>query len=154
MKKKNLTLSEQKGSILPILIIILSVVVVGYFILGKDNSQNLLTQIKQIVTKEEAGGKTESQPMDSAQVSILKEGFTTQTIKIAKNQQVTWVNQDEGPHQIASDPHPTHDGLAGLDSEEPLAKGDSFSFIFEEAGTYTYHDHLNPSTIKGTVIVK
>jgi plastocyanin len=147
-------MNNQKGSILPILIITLLAVVIGYFILGKDNSQNLLTQIKQVVKKEETGGKTESQPIDSAQVSILKEGFTPQTITIAKNQQVTWINQDENPHQVASDPHPIHDGLAGFDSEEPLAKGDSFSFIFEEVGTYTYHDHLNPSTIKGIVIVK
>ena len=55
-------------------------------------------------------------------------------------------------HAVASDPHPTHTELSGLESSI-LKNKQSYTFKFETGGTYTYHDHLNPTT-QGTVIVK
>ena len=88
-----------------------------------------------------------------AKVSITKDGFVPATISIKKGSQVTWANQDSSSHQIASDPHPTHTSLKALLSDQ-LAKDDSFSFIFEKAGTFTYHDELNPLKFQGTVKVQ
>ena len=88
-----------------------------------------------------------------AQVEITKDGFSPETIQVQKGTQVTWTNKDSSPHQVASDPHPTHTNLKGLVSDS-LTQGDSFSFIFEKEGTFTYHDHLNPLKFKGTVIVR
>jgi len=88
-----------------------------------------------------------------ARVSITKAGFTPSTIQIEKGVQVTWTNNDSSPHRVASDPYPTHTSLPALDSEI-LAPKESFSFIFEKMGTFTYHDHLKPLKIRGTVIVK
>jgi len=91
---------------------------------------------------------------DTAQVVISNDGVDPATIEIKKGQSVQWVNNDGKPHQIASDPYPDQTLLPGLDSEEPLTEGETYSFTFEKTGTFTYHDHLNPSDIKGTVIVK
>jgi len=89
-----------------------------------------------------------------AQVNVTGQGFIPTVIEVKKGTQITWTNTDTSPHQIASDPHPTHTLLAVLNSPEPLASGDSFSATLEKSGTFTYHDHLNPLKFKGTIIVK
>lgn len=89
-----------------------------------------------------------------AQVSITSTGFVPATINIKTGQQVVWTNTTNSLHQIASDPHPTHTLLPGLDSLEPLKQNETYAFVFESIGTYTYHDHLNPLKFKGTIIVK
>ena len=66
---------------------------------------------------------------------------------------VTWTNNDKAPHIVASDPHPSHTNLEGLDSISDIAPNNSYSYIFEKTGEYTYHDHLNPFKFKGTVVV-
>jgi plastocyanin len=85
-------------------------------------------------------------------VSIINGKFDANSLTISVNDTVIWVNKDVATHQIASDPHPTHTNLPDLESGI-LATNQTFSFKFKQAGTYTYHDHINP-TIKGTIIVK
>ena len=58
------------------------------------------------------------------------------------------------PHWIASDPYPKDDGYAALNSGGALVHGDSYSLSFSKAGTYTYHDELNPFKLQGTVVVR
>lgn len=90
-----------------------------------------------------------------AVVEIRKYGFFPQTIKIKKGEQVKWVNKDpSGKHIVASDPFPTDSDIPELVSVDGLALDESYSFIFETSGKYTYHDELNPFTFKGTVIVE
>jgi plastocyanin len=91
----------------------------------------------------------------AAKVSISSKEFIPSTIRVKVGQTVTWVNTDAAPHNVASDPYPTDNTLSGLNSKDNLTTAnDSFSFIFDKAGTYTYHDDLNPYILEGTVIVK
>ena len=92
--------------------------------------------------------------LPAAEVGITAAGFNPATIKIKKGQIVSWTNLDDKPHQVASDPFPTSETLPGLRAEAPSEKGESYSFTFEESGTYTYHDRLNPLKHKGTVVVE
>jgi plastocyanin len=94
------------------------------------------------------------EPVPTGAVSVTEEGFSPATIQIKKGESVTWTNVSGGVHQIASDPHPVHDNLPGLFSEEALQPDDSFTYQFEDSGTFTYHDHLNPFTFQGIVIVE
>ena len=87
-------------------------------------------------------------------VSVLDESFQPETISIKKGESVTWVNNSDNNHMIASDPHPQHETLPGLYSPEQLKPGDAYTYTFSESGTYTYHDELNPLRVKGTVIVE
>ena len=88
------------------------------------------------------------------QVSISASSFFPKTITIKAGQQITWTNHDSRPHWIASDPYPKDDGFAALNSGGALRQGDSYSLSFTKAGTYTYHDNLNPFKLQGTVVVK
>lgn len=91
---------------------------------------------------------------DVATVTITDTGFVPQTIKIKKGQTVQWVNNGITPHQVASDPYPDHSALPHLFAESPLGTDESFSYTFEDTGTYTYHDQLKPAELTGTVIVE
>jgi plastocyanin len=88
--------------------------------------------------------------INTAVVTITDNGFEPSTIKVRKGEAVTWTNQDGTTHHIYAD----QSGLPGLDSQEPLDKGDSYSFTFERTGTYGYYDSLHPTRLTGTVIVE
>jgi len=85
-----------------------------------------------------------------AAVSITAGGFTPATVSVRKGQAVTWTNTDANPHGIAS----SGSGSSSFKSPQNLSQNDTYSFIFSTAGTYTYHDSLNPTTLSGTVVVK
>jgi len=100
-------------------------------------------------------------------VQITAEGFAPKSLTIAAGDTVTWVNQGSGPNWPASAMHPTHTLYPGSDinksgtSEQAqifdachgLPTGQSYSFTFNEAGSWNYHDHLNTAHF-GTIIVQ
>mgnify|MGYP001611617938 CR=1 FL=1 len=124
--------------------IFIGVVLVGYLFLNSKSSEK--PPSSQPTTKVVTGSQ--------AEVTVTKGGFLPATIRVKKGTIVTWTNTDEAAHQVASDPHPTHDKLKGLGDGEVLAKGESFSFTFEKSGSYSYHDHLNPLKFNGKVVVE
>jgi plastocyanin len=89
-----------------------------------------------------------------AQVAITNAGFVPATISVKVGQSVVWTDTDTAQHLVASDPYPSDNAVAGFDSQTNLSTNDHYSFIFYKPGTYTYHDDLNPYSLKGTVIVK
>ena len=124
--------------------IFIGVVLVGYLFLNSKSSEK--PPVTPLTTKAAA--------VKQAQITITKEGFVPAQINVKKGIEVIWTNTDEVAHQVASDPHPSHDKLKELGDGEVLAKGESFSLIFEKSGSYTYHDHLNPLKFKGKVVVE
>jgi plastocyanin len=90
---------------------------------------------------------------ERVEIAITADGFEPATVLIPAGTEVTWINQNIEPHWIASNPHPDHDELPGLNSNEAIGPEGSYSYTFEESGEYGYHDHLNPET-NGVVIVE
>lgn len=86
---------------------------------------------------------------ESAEINITTEGFSPATIKVKKGNLVTWTNNDEENHQILGDAENTD-----IVSDEELSQGDAYMFQFNDTGTFTYHDPLDPNGFKGTVIVE
>jgi len=74
-------------------------------------------------------------------VSLEPDGFKPRIVVIYAGDTVKWINNDMQLHWPASDPHPTHTGLAGFDPLADLLPGESFSFTFNSVGVYGYHDH-------------
>lgn len=111
---------------------------------------------KPIVNIKSTPEKVNPQPLfiEPAQVFVMSYGLEPKTVTIKQGQAVVWINKDAKLHQIASDPYPSEDGLAGFASQGASLRTEVFLFTFFTKGTYTYHDHLNPSTYKGTVIVQ
>lgn len=60
---------------------------------------------------------------------------------------IRFVNQDDEPHQIVSDPHPSHSGCPELNGPV-LEPGDSISFqMRNEPVVCGYHDELAPDAV-------
>lgn len=138
---------EKNGFVALAIILIVLVLVIGGFFYFKNSSilTDLLNKAKNV--------NPQNQAVSQSEITITDQGFIPATIKIKKNTQVKWKNMDKVSHQVASDPHPTHTGLPGLESPA-LLTNDSYSFTFDKTGAFTYHDHLNPFKFKGTVIVE
>lgn len=80
-------------------------------------------------------------------VNIKNYMFAPAAIKVAPGSTVTWTNQDDVSHTITAD-------TASIDSPSSMdiAKGQSYSFQFKVAGTYSYHCFPHPY-MHGSVIV-
>lgn len=85
-------------------------------------------------------------------VKITSDGFTPKNITISAGDTVTWMNSDTVDHTVNSAPHPTHTAYLPLNLGV-IKPGDKKSLTFPQAGTYKYHDHLNPSLF-GSVTVQ
>lgn len=77
--------------------------------------------------------------------AVLLKGFafTPAEMTINKGETVTWTNEDSATHDVASDTF----------KSDSMKKGDTFSYTFNETGTFDYICSFHPS-MKGTVIVQ
>jgi len=130
-------------SMLPLIVVFALVLtgLVSAWVIYTDNNKTVITTKIPVVA---------SAP---AKVSIAADGFTPANLDVTIGTTVTWTNTDSAPHRVASDPYPTNDGLPGFDSKEALQTNDTYTYKFEKAGTFGYHDEQHPLDIKGTVTV-
>jgi plastocyanin len=83
---------------------------------------------------------------DQNNVIVLKDfHFTPMSLSVPAGTTVIWKNLDGEPHTVVSD--------AGLFRSGGLDQNDSFSFKFENAGTYRFICSIHP-TMVGTITVK
>jgi plastocyanin len=92
-------------------------------------------------------------PVRTAAITITDTGFQPAQMIIKKNTVVTWTNTDTTGHTVGANPYPTHDSLKALASKA-LIKGEKYSFTFDKAGTYNYHDDLHPLLNASITVVK
>lgn len=77
-------------------------------------------------------------------ITIEEDGFHPRSIELEKGDTIVFINNDSQDHWPASNLHPTHTMYAAFDPQKPLKSGESWSFIFEQEGTWFFHDHLYP----------
>lgn len=76
-------------------------------------------------------------------VDIQNFAFSPASLTVKKGTTVVWTNNDSAPHQIKS---------ATFNSDR-LGKGQTFSFTFNDAGTFEYLCAIHPS-MTGKIIVQ
>ena len=84
-------------------------------------------------------------------VSIQNFAFIPASITVPSGTTVTWTNQDPTDHTIVNDARGSV-AQGAIFSSNSLPKGASYSFKFDNPGTYPYLCTVHPS-MKGTVIV-
>lgn len=103
----------------------------------------------------------------SATITYTDNGFSPANLMIAQGTKVIFMNSASDAFWPASNVHPTHSLYDGttlqqhcadptattFDACGPIAPGSSWSFTFTKTGTWTYHNHLNPSE-GGTITVQ
>ncbi len=99
-------------------------------------------------------------------IKITPSGFSPKNLEINKGDIVLFLNEGSSSSWPASSVHPIHTVYPGsgiskcgtveeeniFDACKGLANGESYSFTFNEIGTWGYHDHLIPSK-NGKIIV-
>lgn len=96
-----------------------------------------------------------------------EEGFEPKSVAVKRGTKVIFKNVDKSPRWPASDVHPTHKRYPGSHlekcgtSEEKnifdacgRKPREDYSFVFNEVGRWTYHDHLKPSLIGEIIVYK
>ncbi len=86
-------------------------------------------------------------------ILMKSNGFVPEELTVKAGEEVIFINEDPDKHWPASDIHPTHTLCPGFDALRPVGKGESYSHVFEKAGTCPMHDHIMPS-VRGKIIVK
>ncbi|MBI4009056.1 cupredoxin domain-containing protein [Candidatus Roizmanbacteria bacterium] len=96
---------------------------------------------------------TENAMMEKeVKVNLTDSGFDPQEITVKVGTKVVWVNKTDQTGNVSSAKHPTHLVYPPLNLGD-FEPGESVSLVFNEAGSYGYHDHLNPSQF-GKVVVE
>ena len=76
-------------------------------------------------------------------INIQNFAFSPATLTVKKGTTVTWTNNDSAQHQIKSTTF----------NSSQLSKGQTFSFTFNDAGTFDYSCAIHPSML-GKIIVE
>jgi amicyanin len=92
-----------------------------------------------------SGGPTTSAQAADTEVEIGNFTFAPQRITVKVGATVTWINEDDIPHAVASSSRAFKS--KALDSE------DKFSFTFRTPGTYEYFCSLHPH-MTGAIVVE
>ena len=86
----------------------------------------------------------------TAEVTAEIKNFAHQDLVVTVGTEVTWVNQDEALHTTTSG---SQGDPSGIWNSSTLGKGDTYSFTFNQVGTFIYFCRVHPSTMNGTVTV-
>ena len=74
---------------------------------------------------------------NKAAVTIAGFAFSPQTLTVAKGTSITWTNNDSTTHTVTSD--------SGIWDSGDLAPGKTFSYTFNQTGTFPYYCKIHPS---------
>jgi len=86
--------------------------------------------------------------VEKAEIKIQNFSFAPKALTIKAGTEVTWVNDDEEPHNIVNVGQATRVFRSpGLDGTE------KFSFVFEKAGEYDYICSIHPR-MEGKIVVQ
>ena len=78
--------------------------------------------------------------------------FTPKNIVITLGTKVIWINDENVEHYVNTDSHPAHTYHPAQNSRS-LAKGASYSVIFDKPGAYPYHCSAHAGTMVGNIVV-
>lgn len=153
-----------EGKTIGIVIAVLIVLAAGWYIL-KGTTVQAPTVMEQTVPEGTAGGTATSsapaQVMSTAVVTYTSQGFSPASITVKQGTTVSFVNQSSESVWVASGVHPAHTlydgtdrathcaagytGPTPFDECQPGQPGTTYTFTFTKAGTWKYHNHLDPS---------
>lgn len=133
-------------------IIIAALLVIGF--LSMNRSSNIQQTNTQQSTPPVATQQATSsaQPVEQNTITLTASGFSPETLTIKAGDKVTWANKSGADAAVNSNPHPVHTDYPPLNLGS-FKDGENLSLTFDQAGTYGYHNHLNPSQT-GTIVVE
>lgn len=140
--------------VLGLIVTVVVVLVIGGLLLvsGGDDNQSTAPSNQSSTESSEThsdGGASQDEAgvAETETVNIQDSAYSPANIRVKKGATVTWTNQDSIQHDIMPDEESDN-----FKASELLSQGESYSFTFNEVGTYTYHCTPHPF-MKGSVEV-
>ena len=146
-----------------IAVVIVAVVLVGgyffFFLRSQQSAPPVSEPSSDVVTPQSP--VSQAPVVEERIITYTDSGYSPATLQVKKGETATFKNQSLQSMWTASAAHPTHrayptiGGCLGstFDACKGVQPGDSWSFKFDIAGTWKYHNHLSP-TDTGTIIVQ
>ena len=149
----NLNKKNMKKAIVAIIIIAI-VVLGGYYLFKKTPEQAVQESTSQPFAEQTQTEKTNV-------ITYTEAGYSPSALEIKAGETVTFKNESQQSMWPASAIHPTHKdypttgGCLGsaFDACQDVQPSDIWSFKFDIAGNWKYHDHLSPKNF-GAISVK
>ncbi len=141
----------KKQALIMIVIIVALAGVVAFMVMSKDKEDGATQQVTSSTDVKSSDQTTDQQAntnsgtaSQATEIAIENFAYSPETITIKKGTTITWTNKDSVGHTVTGE-----DG--GPDSDS-LAQGESYSYTFNEAGSFSYFCKPHPN-MKATVIV-
>lgn len=152
-----------------ILVILGLVVIIGGWLLLRGDDSETVQETPTVTVSPTTSPTPTTTPTSSPKAVVIKytaTGYSPLAVTIEKGTEVTFLNESDKKMWPASAKHPTHTVYPGSDIKKcgsstadtifdackGLEKGQSWSFTFNEVGTWLFHDHISPG-FTGTVII-
>ena len=106
---------------------------------------------------EDKGGAAKASGTDTVVIELV--AFKPEKLSVDAGAKVVWQQKDSGAHTVTSGA--VEQGSSSV-TQRPdgrfdsgnVAKGETFEFTFNEAGTYPYFCRLHPATMRGEIHVR
>jgi len=136
-----------------ILIALIGVVIIGIavfsFIRFRNTPINSPTTTNPVQNQENTGQKS---IVEEQVITLTTSGFSPKSLSVKPGTKVVFLNKSGKSASINSANHPDHLLYPPLNLGE-VDNNQSVQLLFENTGTYAYHDHYNP-TATGTITVE
>ncbi len=99
-----------------------------------------------------AHGVVNGSPEGATIITLTKDGFKPSEVSITKGTTILFKTTTGNLYWPASNLHPSHLIYPEFDPQEPISPSDTWSYTFEKAGEWKFHDHLSPY-FTGTITV-
>ena len=96
-------------------------------------------------------------PVSSNTITITSSGVNPKNIQVALGSRVLFINNDTRSHNMASDPHPSHDDCPELNQVGFLSPGQSRETgNLVTARTCGFHDHddFSQQNLQGSITIR
>lgn len=135
--------------------VILALLAGGIYFLTQKSADTAPEQLEELQEQGQSNldGSSGDEAEQGISVTYNESGYSPAKITIKKGTKVTFVNNSSRSMWTASDPHPVHTDHSDFDPRKGSGRGDSYSYSFNESGTYNYHNHLFTSH-RGSVVVE
>ena len=153
------------------IIVVLAIIVVGWFFyteqgiaptaMDTPGVQAINTETEEISASDDMS--LVGDMVEDIIVVYTSEGFEPKSVTINQGQTVRFVNESGRGMWVGSDNHPTHTNYpaksesdclgSSFDTCRGVAPGESWSFTFDEVGSWGYHNHTQAGH-RGTVVVE